>query len=193
MSFLLRPSVCQTKRWNGNEKEQVKKFRFQLCFVQTQKPPLPHNHFLFSFHLSLYFSFSPSSCHIKVKRDFSLPTEYQMLVGLRCATNKKVIFRNLLQQFVLFLMGTNPWQVGEKRQQFNLLTLCCFTLSVRGKLKSSCCVSLVWVLDDNVTAVLLFVAAVAEHVYGPWSPLRGKKNQDCFEWIEKTLEHSLVN
>lgn len=193
MSFLLRPSVCQTKRRNSYEKEQVKKFLFQLCFVHTQKLPLPHNHFFFSFHLSFYFSFSHSFCHIKVKRDFSLPTEYQMLVGLRCATNKKVIFRNLLQQFVLFLIGTNPWQAKEKRQQFNLHTLYCFTLSVEVKVKSSCCVNLVWVLDDNITAVLLFVAAVAEHVYGPWSPLREKKKQDCFEWIEKTLEHSLVN
>lgn len=64
--------------------------------------------------------------------------------------------------------------------------------SVEVKAKASSCVSLVWVLDDSITAALLFVAAAAEHVCGPWSPLREKK-QDCFEWIEKTLEHSLVN
>lgn len=78
---------------------------------------------------------------------------------------------------MFFLITTNPWQVEEKRQQFLLHTFFHFTLSVKVKVKTKCSLNLVLVLDNNITAVLLFVAAAAERVYGPWSPLRGKKTR----------------
>lgn len=68
------------------KKEQVKKFLFQLCFVRAHKsrrfPQSLFSFFLHSTHLFILV-FSHSSCHIKVKRVFGLPSEYQMLVGFK--------------------------------------------------------------------------------------------------------------
>lgn len=99
IDVILSSSFSLSKKdTNSNERAQVRKFLFQLCFVRAQKPPLPTITLLHSTHLYIWV-FSPSS-DIKVKRVFGLPSEYkktQTLDGLKYATNEKFMFRNLLQ------------------------------------------------------------------------------------------------
>lgn len=146
MSFLLRPSVCQTKTQNGNEKEQVKKFLFQLCFVRAHKSLrfpqsyffIPPSIFFHYFFIYLFFILAFShSCHIKVKRNLGLLSEYQMLVGLKYATKgTKLCFWICCKWFVFLLIKTNPWLVAGKRPRFIRYILCHDALcaKVRAKL-----------------------------------------------------------
>lgn len=138
-SFSVLQSVRQ-RHGAAMKKEQVKKFLFQLCFVRAHKsrrfPQSLFSFFLHSTHLFILV-FSHSSCHIKVKRVFGLPSEYQMLVGFKNAprTQKSCLWI-CCKRFFFFAIETNPWQAEEKRQQFMLHTLYRLSSSVKVKVKT---------------------------------------------------------
>lgn len=167
------------------KEEQVKKF---VLFMH-KSCRFPQSFFFF-LHCNYLFALSILSLHLpyqgKVRPGFFF---FAIWISnthwvLKCATNRKVMFANLLSSslcffFFPFLMETNPWQVERKEVAIysTVHILYHFTLSVKVKVETWCSFNLVLVLDNNITAVLLFVAAAAQHVYGPWSPLRGKKTR----------------
>lgn len=144
MSFLLRPSVCQTKTWSGNEKKnRLRSFSFSFVLFTHTKAAASHNHFfLFSFFFrSTYLFilvFSHSSCHIKVKRVFGLLSEYQMLVGFKMHHKHKSHVCEFVANsfFFFFAIETNPWQAEEKRRQLMLHSLYHLSSSVKVKVKT---------------------------------------------------------
>lgn len=187
MSVLLSPHTVRRRHGAAMKKKRLS-FSFSLAFFSQHFPQL----FLYSTNLCILVV-SHSFCDIKVKRGFGLLSEYQMLVSLKCTINKKQSFMNFAARSLCFIaIKTNPWQVEENMQRFIAHTL--YHLASCLKVKVKCSLNLVLLVDNNITAALLFVAAAAaERVYGPWSPLRGRKNKSVLNEKKKTLEHSLVN
>lgn len=176
-SFSVLQSVKQ-RHGTAMKKNRLRSFSLSFVLFTHKSRRFPQSFFFFPFHLSFYFSiFSLLLPHQgKEKLRFAIWISNARWFKMR-HKHKSRVYDFFCQQFVFFLIETNPWQVEEKRQQFILHTLYHFILSVKVKVKTECSLNLVLVLDNNITAVLLFVAAAAERVYGPWSPLRGKKTR----------------
>lgn len=144
-SFFVLQSVKQRRR-TAMKKNRLKSFSFSFVLFVHTKASASHNH-IFSFHLLSFFHYFfiylffilafSHSCHIKVKRDLGLLSEYQMLVGLKYATKgTKLCFWICCKWFVFLLIKTNPWLVAGKRHRFIRYILCHDALcaKVRAKL-----------------------------------------------------------
>lgn len=95
-------SVLQSvKQWEtngtGTEENRLKSFSFSFVLFTHKSRRFPQSFLSFHLYLFLFSYFSRSSSHIKVKRHVSLPSAYQMLVGLKCTANSKFMFMNLFR------------------------------------------------------------------------------------------------
>lgn len=167
--FLLNPLAT----WNGKVG-----ILLQLCYLLYKNDAASQN--FSSFHHPLFLLLLVSHSFLLHQGEARLQFTIRISGSLKCTTNTKGLFMNLLHCFCFITFQT--WQAEDKLQQFILHT--CYHLTLCLKVKAKCSLNLLLLLDSNITAALLFVAAAAEHVYGPWSPLIGKKKTGLF-WMKR--------